>query len=135
MSTTVRLIEVPGLWPDVPYAYAATTGEGARLVHLAGACPLDSEGRIVAPGDHVGQAYACVDTLRTALAAAGASLADVVFVRVLVATTERSDLAAVWDVVHDAFGAHEPPGTLMGVTVLGWEHQLVEVEAVAALAD
>jgi len=31
------------------------------------------------------------------------------------------------------FGAHDPPSTLLGVAVLGYEHQLVEVEAIAAL--
>ncbi|MDN5724360.1 MAG: hypothetical protein L0G99_00310 [Propionibacteriales bacterium] len=55
--------------------------------------------------------------------------------RVLVASDRRSDLVAAWDVVHAAFAAHEVPSTLLGVTVLGYEDQLVEVEAVAAVAD
>jgi enamine deaminase RidA (YjgF/YER057c/UK114 family) len=36
-------------------------------------------------------------------------------------------------VVHAAFGEHAPPSTLVGVTVLGYPDQLVEVEAVAVL--
>lgn len=84
-------------------------------------------------GDVVGQAAVCVENMRVALAASGARLTDVVFVRVLVASTSREDLAAAWELVHEAFGSHEPPGTLQGVTVLGWEEQLVEVEAVAAV--
>jgi enamine deaminase RidA (YjgF/YER057c/UK114 family) len=43
------------------------------------------------------------------------------------------DLGAVWQVVRDAFGDHDPPSTLLGVTVLGYDDQLVEVEAVAAV--
>jgi hypothetical protein len=31
------------------------------------------------------------------------------------------------------FGDHDAPGTLLGVAVLGYSDQLVEVEAVAAL--
>ena len=59
---------------------------------------------------------------------------DVISTRVLVASTQRSDLGAVWEVVHDAFGDHDVPSTLLGVTVLGYDDQLVEIEAVAAVA-
>ncbi|HET8989325.1 MAG TPA: RidA family protein, partial [Humibacillus sp.] len=71
--------------------------------------------------------------LVAALEAAGATLADVAYTRVLVATTAREDLVAAWTVVHDVFGEHEVPSTLHGVTVLGYRDQLVEIEAVAAL--
>lgn len=55
--------------------------------------------------------------------------------RVLVASTERADLALAWDVVRAAFGDHDVPSTLMGVTVLGYEDPLVEIEAIAAVID
>ena len=74
-----------------------------------------------------------MENVRVALAASGAELTDVVFVRALVASASREDLAAAWEVVHRSFGSHEPPGTLQGVTVLGWADQLVEVEVVAAV--
>ena len=51
----------------------------------------------------------------------------------LVATADRTDLVSVWNVVADRFGSHDVPSTLLGVTVLGYPDQLVEVEAVAAL--
>jgi enamine deaminase RidA (YjgF/YER057c/UK114 family) len=71
--------------------------------------------------------------LVAALGAAGATLQDVAYTRVLVATTVREDLLQAWTVVHDAFGEHEVPSTLHGVTVLAYPDQLVEIEAVAAL--
>jgi hypothetical protein len=37
--------------------------------------------------------------------------------------------------VRDAFGDHDVPSTLLGVTVLGYPDQLVEIEAVAAVSD
>ncbi len=40
-----------------------------------------------------------------------------------------------WQVVRDEFSPHDPPSTLVGVTVLGYTDQLVEVEAVAAVLD
>jgi enamine deaminase RidA (YjgF/YER057c/UK114 family) len=73
--------------------------------------------------------------MRTALADAGASLEDVLSTRVLVASTRQEDLVAAWEVVRDSFGDHDVPSTLMGVTVLGYKDQLVEIEAVAAVLD
>lgn len=70
-----------------------------------------------------------------ALDAAGGSLSDIAYTRVLVASSRRDDLAAVWAVVRDAFADHEVPSTLMGVAVLGYEDQLVEIEAVAAVTQ
>jgi enamine deaminase RidA (YjgF/YER057c/UK114 family) len=131
--SAVRLIRSAALTDTAPYAYAATT-DAARLVFTAGACPLDEAGATVAPGDLAAQARQCVANLVTALDAAGATLADVAYTRVIVATMAREDLVTVWTVVHDAFGEHEVPSTLHGVTVLGYPDQLVEIEAVAALA-
>jgi enamine deaminase RidA (YjgF/YER057c/UK114 family) len=132
-TSAVRLIRAAALTDLAPYAYAATTDAGARLVFAAGSCPLDEAGATVAPGDIPAQARRCVGNLATALEAAGATLEDVAYTRVLVATTERDDLVAAWTVVHEAFGDHEVPSTLHGVTVLGYPDQLVEIEAVAAL--
>jgi enamine deaminase RidA (YjgF/YER057c/UK114 family) len=74
-----------------------------------------------------------MQNLRAALRAAGADLDDVLKTTIYVATEEREDLATVWDVVRRHFGAHDAPSTLLGVSVLGYRDQLVEVEAVAAL--
>jgi enamine deaminase RidA (YjgF/YER057c/UK114 family) len=60
---------------------------------------------------------------------------DVISTRVLVASTRQEDLVAAWQVVRDSFGAHDVPSTLLGVTVLGYRDQLVEIEAVAAVLD
>jgi len=53
----------------------------------------------------------------------------------LVASTKQADLVTAWNVVRDAFGDHDAPSTLLGVTVLGYDDQLVEIEAVAAVRD
>jgi enamine deaminase RidA (YjgF/YER057c/UK114 family) len=130
---TVDLVRVPGLSQQVPYAYAATVAAGARLVCTAGACPLDEQGRTVAPGDVRAQAEQVMTNLVAALAAAGAQLDDVVVSTVYVASADRADLVAAWDVVRRRFGPHDAPSTLLGVTVLGHPDQLVEVQAIAAV--
>jgi enamine deaminase RidA (YjgF/YER057c/UK114 family) len=126
----MRLVRVPTLYDGVEYAYAAVTPPAA-LVFTAGACPLDERGATVGVGDVRAQARQCMANLETALAAAGAGLHDVLKTTVYVAADERTDLAAAWEEIRTAFGGHDAPGTLLGVTVLGYADQLVEVEAVA----
>jgi enamine deaminase RidA (YjgF/YER057c/UK114 family) len=134
MASAVRLIRSDVLSDVAQYAYASTVPSGTRLVFLAGACPLEPDGS-TAVGDYAGQAARCIETMQEALHAAGASIEDVVSTRVLVASSRQADLVAAWQVVRDAFGAHDVPSTLLGVTVLGYDDQLVEIEAVAAVAD
>lgn len=128
----VDLIRSPDLTDSAPYAYASVVTAGS-LVFTAGACPLDAEGRIGPPDDVPGQAARVMENLVTALAAAGAALTDVAKTTVYVATADRADLTAAWEVVRAAFGDHDAPSTLLSVPVLGWPGQLVEVEAIAAI--
>jgi enamine deaminase RidA (YjgF/YER057c/UK114 family) len=134
MSKSVTLIRSTSLSSVAEYAYAATAPAEARLIFLAGSCPLNEDGSTAAIGDYAGQA-AKADNLRTALSDAGASITDVINTRVLVASSNQADLVAAWEVVRDAFGDHDAPSTLMGVTVLGYDDQLVEIEAIAAVVD
>ncbi|MET0589729.1 MAG: Rid family hydrolase [Naasia sp.] len=134
MPPTIRLVRSAEL-SSAPYAYASVVDSAARIVFLAGACPLERDGTTAAVGDYEAQAAKCIETLTEALEAAGATLRDVVSTRVLVASSRQADLVTAWNVVRSAFGEHDVPSTLMGVTVLGYDDQLVEIEAIAALSD
>jgi enamine deaminase RidA (YjgF/YER057c/UK114 family) len=121
------------LYDGVPYSYVAVAPVG-ETVYTAGACPLDEHGKVVAPGDVVGQMRQALDNLLAALESAGCGPRDVVKTTVYVASSEREELTAAWDVVAEVFGTSGPPSTLLGVSVLGWPGQLVEIEAVASRA-
>jgi enamine deaminase RidA (YjgF/YER057c/UK114 family) len=125
-----HLIRADSLYRDAPYAYASVAPPGS-LIFTAGACPIDDNGDVPAPGDYVRQAEHAMANLVTALAAAGAALSDVLKSTVYVASADQRDLYSVWQVVAAAFGAHDAPSTLLGVTTLGFTDQLVEIEAVA----
>ena len=131
---TVTLLHPEALSNAAQYAYAASVAPGARMIFLAGACPLNMDGTTAAVGDVTGQARKALENMLVALEAAGAGITDVVFTRVLVASSDRADLLKAWRVVREAFGDHDVPRTLLGVTVLGYANQLVEIEAVAAVA-
>ena len=135
MARAVTLIRSAALSDAAEYAYAATAPAGSRMIFLAGACPLNEDGSTAALGDYAGQAAKALENMRVALAAAGADLHDVISTRVLVASARQQDLVAAWNVVRDSFGDHDVPSTLMGVTVLGYTGQLVEIEAIAAVLD
>ena len=127
----VQLIRAADLYGGVPYAYASVAAVPSdELVFAAGACPLDENGKVV--GDDVrAQARQAVGNLVAALRTAGADLADVLKTTIYVASADRADLVSAWDVIRAAFGDHDAPSTLLGVTVLGYPGQLVEIEAVA----
>ncbi len=116
------------LFRGTPYDYFAVAPEGS-LVFTAGACPLDAEGKVVAVGDHESQARQALANLRAALAEAGSSFDHVVKSTVYVVADDRAELVRVWNVVEDAFAPSRPPSTLLGVSLLGYPDQLVEIEA------
>ncbi len=121
----------PDLFPPPGYAHAVIS-QGARTVRCSGACPIDEEGNVI-DGGVATQTLQCLANLRSQLLAAGADFGDVVQARIYVATAIRDDLLQAWRVVEQT-----PVGsaacTLLGVSVLGYERQLVEIEVVAALA-
>ncbi|MFB9259778.1 RidA family protein [Dietzia aerolata] len=131
----VTLIRSDSLAVTPGYAYAATAPAESRLIFLAGSCPLNADGSTHGTGDIAAQAAKCIENMTVALSEAGATLADVISTRVLVASSHQADLATAWNKVREAFADHEPPSTLIGVAALGYDGQLVEIEAVAATVD
>lgn len=87
---------------------------------------------MVAPGNVAAQMRQALVNLRVALEESGVTFADVLKTTVYVASSDQADLVAAWNEVAAAFGDHDAPSTLLGVTVLGYPGQLVEIEAVAA---
>lgn len=105
MTSGVRLLRNDQLTQQVDYAYAATVDAPVRSIWVAGACPLDLDGRTVAVGDYAGQAHQVMRNLVTALEGAGASLTDVVKTTVYVASTRQSDLVTAWQCTGSTWGS------------------------------
>ena len=125
----IEHVNPPGLYAGAPYHYVAIA-EGGRTVFAAGACPIDEDG-VVVPGGIEAQAAKAVANLFVALSAAGAAKDDVLKTTVYVASSEQPDLVQAWEVIAAAFAPARPPSTLLGVAVLGYTGQLVEIEAIA----
>jgi enamine deaminase RidA (YjgF/YER057c/UK114 family) len=105
---------------------------GSRLITTAGAVPLDAEGNLVGSGDLLVQVRQTLENLVLALEAVGARAQDVIKITVYVVAAERADLGSVWNAVQQSDIAGTA-STLLGVSMLALEGQLVEIEAIAVL--
>jgi enamine deaminase RidA (YjgF/YER057c/UK114 family) len=121
----------PDLFPPPGYSHAVVSAPGS-VVWTAGGVPLDASGALVGAGDLTAQTEQVLANLTVALAAGGAAASDVVRTTVYVVTSERADLGVVWDAVQASPFA-SAASTLLGVGLLGYEGQLVEIEATAVL--
>jgi enamine deaminase RidA (YjgF/YER057c/UK114 family) len=127
----VEWIDPPELGRSPGYSYAVVA-QGARTVYTAGAVPLDESGALVGAGDLAAQAEKTVGNLLLALQAAGAGVADIVKTSVFVVASRREMLGRAWRCLESS-GLTRPPSTLLGVTFLGYEGQMIEIEAIAVL--
>jgi enamine deaminase RidA (YjgF/YER057c/UK114 family) len=132
MKNKTSLIHIKQL-AKVDYAYATRVPKDIDLLFLAGSCPIDKNGNVPYKNDYVSQAKLCIVNMKRVLQECNATLDHVVYTRVLVASQNQSDLVTTWETIRKEFGDHDVPSTLLGVTVLGYTDQLVEIEAVAAL--
>jgi enamine deaminase RidA (YjgF/YER057c/UK114 family) len=120
---------------SVPPGYAHVAWaepEGSRLVFTAGAVPLDADGELVGLDDAGAQTDQVIANLLVQLAAAGAGPEDVVKTTVYVAGGSHERQLEVWEAVQRSPIA-SAPSTLLGVALLGYRGQLVEIEAVAVV--
>ncbi len=115
-----------------PPGYAHVARGAGDLVLSAGAVPLDEHGNLVGGGDAAAQTRQALANLAHQLAEAGARPEDVLKTTVYVVADDRTALAAVWDAVQASPFA-PAASTLLGVSMLGYTGQLVEVEATAVI--
>ena len=127
----IERINAPGLSQPPGYSHVVVAS-GSRLVTTAGAVPLDAQGNLVGAGELLLQARRTLENLASALEAVGARERDVIKMSVYVVAGERTDLGVVWGAVQQSSIAGAA-STLLGVSMLAIEDQLVEIEAMAVL--
>ena len=121
-----------GLAPGPGYSHAVT-GRG-RWVATAGQVALDETGQLVGPGDSLAQTRQVFANLNRALAAAGASFADVIKLNYyLTDITVLPAIRAVRDEYVDT--ARPPASTAVQVAALAMPDLMIEIEAWAICDD
>jgi 2-iminobutanoate/2-iminopropanoate deaminase len=103
--------------------------EGRRLIFISGQLARDRHGNVVGKGDMRAQLRQVGENIKAALAAAGATLNDLVKTTTYV--TDIEEYFRHVDVRMEYFGAALPTSTTVEVRRLAQPDFLVEVEAIA----
>jgi enamine deaminase RidA (YjgF/YER057c/UK114 family) len=110
----------------IGFSRAVRVGE---RVLVSGTAPVWPDGSC--PDDVAIQARRCLEIIETALAEAGASMAEVVRTRMFI--TDAADADAIGRVHGEVFGAVRPAATMVVVAALLDPRWKVEIEAEAQL--
>jgi enamine deaminase RidA (YjgF/YER057c/UK114 family) len=129
---TLELINPENL-PTPPTYTHVVVATGSRLVFVAGQEPEDERGNLVGAGDLALQARQVFANVGRALAAAGATPAQVAKITIFVVGYRREYLPAIEEGRVALFGEHKPADTLVGVEALSSPEYLIEVEAIAVI--
>jgi len=130
-----QFLNPEGLAPPVGFSHLAVAAPG-RLVFLAGETAHQADGTL-AGSTLVEQFAAAAQNVAVALAAAGATPADVVSLQIFTTDVDgyRADTKAIGAAYREVFGPHYPPMALFGVTRLYDPAALVELVVTAVIPD
>ncbi|MFZ1061247.1 MAG: RidA family protein [Candidatus Rokuibacteriota bacterium] len=123
------LIRAEGL--SVPISHYSDAVRAGNTIYVSGQASLDANGNLVGPSDVVAQTRQTLENMKTVLAAAGATLDDVVKVTVYLAN--RDDRPKVNEVRKEYFKANRPASTLIEISRFAIEGMLIEIEAMAVV--
>jgi reactive intermediate/imine deaminase len=123
-----HFVRPDGLPPVSGYSHAVAFS--GRMVVISGQVPADGQGRLIGPGDPHAQVRQVFENLAAALAAAGATMEQVV--KLTVFLTDLADLAAFRQVRDEYICPDRPPASsLVQVSGLVNPAFRVEIEALA----
>ncbi len=120
-----------GLLPNPAYSHVVAA-TGKRIIYTAGQVPVDERGTLVGGDDLAAQTAQAMRNVGLALAAAGASYANIVKITTYVVNYKPEHRAIIGKARAPFFANGAPPAsTLVGVAALALPEWLVEIEAVA----
>jgi enamine deaminase RidA (YjgF/YER057c/UK114 family) len=131
--TVERLQEVKGLrrprFEGRDIFSTVVTSTRRKMIFIAGQLAIDAEGNTVGKGDMRAQLRQVGENLKAALAAAGASLDDLVQTSTFV--TDWGAFRQALDVRHEYLGKSLPTSTTVQVSGLANPDLMIEISAIA----
>ena len=128
-----QFINPPALNPTAGFTHVVTA-TGGTTVYVSGQAGVDERGEVVGRGDFRAQVERTFENLKAALAAAGATFADVVKVTYFVLGLKPEHVPVLREVRGHYLDRESPPAsTLVGVAALVVPDWLVEIEVVAVV--
>jgi reactive intermediate/imine deaminase len=127
----MRHINPPSL--AAPRGYTHVVEAKGRSLYVSGQIALDREGKLVGAGDISAQTRQVFENLKSALAAAHATLNDIV--KITVFMKDVTQLPAFRAVRDTYFTSHPPASSLVQISQLVLPELLIEIEAIAVLRE
>ena len=127
-----HVIKPQGLFDNPRFAHVIEVDKG-KLIYISGQVPADEKGQLVGKGDFKAQSVKTWENVMLALKAAGLDASDIIKLNAYVVDLPQN-MAGYREARLQFFpqGApHQPASTLVGVSSLAMEGQMIEVEAIA----
>jgi enamine deaminase RidA (YjgF/YER057c/UK114 family) len=132
---SVQFFNPPALGPTFGWTHVVTA-TGGKTVYVSGQVSVNERGEVVGKGDLRAQAEQTFENLKLALSAAGAAFRDVVKLNLYVVGLQPEHVPVLRAVRSRYVSAEHPPAsTLIGVSALVGADWLLEVEAIAVVAE
>jgi len=133
VSMPNTFINPDGISAPNGYTHVVTT-TGHRTIYISGQVAFDRSGQIVGAGDLRAQTVQAFENLRMALAAAGATLNDIVKMTTFIVNYKPEYRPMLREARLNYLNAARPPAhTLVGVQALALPEIMIEIEATAVL--
>ena len=133
MGPMVLHLNPEGMHRNPAFTQAVVVEGAARTVYVGGQNAVNAAGEIVGEGDLVAQTVQVFANLEIVLAAAGATIYDVVKWSIYV--VQGQDFRPGFEVFQQVWGQHPNPPAITGIAVAGLANPayLVEIEAIAVV--
>ena len=129
-----QFLNPQGLSKPTGYTHVVVVPRSSRLIYVAGQTARNAAGEIVGKGDLRAQAVQAMENLKAALAAAGATMADIVKLNYYVVNLKADQVPIIREARSKYLSTEHPPAaTLVGVTALAQDDLMIEIEAIAAV--
>jgi reactive intermediate/imine deaminase len=129
--TRKAVVPVPGFPKPAGVWSSAVVVEAKRLLFISGLLARNSTGQLVGVGDIRAQTRQVCENLKSAVEAAGGTLADLV--RVDVYITDMTMFDDIHAVRAEFFPSEPPASTMVEVKRFTHKDALIEINAIAAL--
>src|SRR5262245_26779928 len=121
----------PELTKPTGYTHVVKSAPGTTI-YISGQIAFDKDAKVVGVGDFRAQTVQVFENLKAALAACGATFADVVKVTTFV--TDMKNAPILREVRAGYFGSNPPAGPLVQVSGLVIQELMIEIDAIAVVS-
>lgn len=129
----IEFIKPNGLMKNATFSQVVVAS-GSKLIFTSGQVSVDEQGNLIGGNDLAAQTVRAMRNVELALAAAGASFADVVKTTTFVVGYRPEHRKIIAGAKEPFYGGRTPPtSALIGVSALAQPEWLIEIEAIAVL--